>query len=98
MSDANSSRHASAPISKGATATQLGRNHGPHMHGCGVLIDHRSRLSAAVAIADVEIEGSDAMLAEGAFERGAAVQRFGRVISHISIVVLFLVARLGIRC
>ena len=48
-----------------------------------VLIDRRCRLRAAVAISAVEIEGGDAMLAEGAFECGAAIHRFGCVISHI---------------
>ncbi len=55
-----------------------------------MLIDHCCRLSAAVAIRAAEIEGGDAMLAEGAFERGAAVQLFGCVISHIYSVVLLL--------
>jgi len=53
-----------------------------------MLINRCCRLRAAVAIRVVEIEGSDAMLAEGAFECGAAVHRFGCVISHIFIVVL----------
>ena len=35
----------------------------------------------------VEIEGGDAMLAVSAFECGAAIHRFGCVISHIFIVV-----------
>lgn len=52
-----------------------------------MLIDDCRRLRAAVAIRAVEIQGSDAMLAEGAFERGAAVHRFGCVISHLFIVV-----------
>ena len=52
-----------------------------------MLIDQRCRLRAAIAIRDVEVEGGDAMLAEGAFEGGAAVDRFGRVISHTFIVV-----------
>ena len=52
-----------------------------------MLIDNRRRLRAAVAICAVEIKGGDAMLAEGTFERGAAVHRFGRVISHIFSVV-----------
>ncbi len=53
-----------------------------------MLINHCRRLRAAVAIRVVEIESRDAMLAEGTFECGAAVHRFGCVISHISIVVL----------
>jgi hypothetical protein len=56
---------------------------------CGsMLIYHRYRLCAAVAIRAVEIEGGDAMLAEGAFECGTAMHRFGCVISHIFTVVL----------
>jgi hypothetical protein len=53
-----------------------------------MLINHCRRLRAAVAIGVIEIESSDTMLAKGAFERGAAVHRFGCVISHIFIVVL----------
>jgi hypothetical protein len=49
----------------------------------GMLIDLRCCLRAAVAVRDVEIEGCDSMLAEGAFERRTAIQRFGYVISHI---------------
>jgi hypothetical protein len=48
-----------------------------------MLIDLRSCLRAAVAIRDLEIEGCDSMVAEGAFERRAAIHRFGCVISHI---------------
>ena len=53
-----------------------------------MLINHCRRLRAAVAIGVVEIESSDAMLAEGTFKRGAAIHRFGCVISHNFIVVL----------
>ena len=63
-----------------------------------MLIDHCCRLSAAVAIRAAEIEGGDAMLAEGAFERGAAVQLFGCVISHIYSVVLLPARASGKRC
>jgi hypothetical protein len=63
-----------------------------------VLIDHGRRLRAAVAIHDVEIESGDAMPADGAFERGAAIHWFGCVISHIFIVVLFACPGLGNRC
>ena len=63
-----------------------------------MLIYHCGRLRAAVAIRAVEIEGGDAMLAEGAFECGAAVHRFGCVISHIFIVVLLTLRVLGNRC
>ena len=53
-----------------------------------MLIDYGCCLGAPIAVRDAEIEGGDAMLAEGAFERRTAIHRFGRVISHISIVVL----------
>jgi hypothetical protein len=48
-----------------------------------MLIDRRRRLGAAVAVRDLEIEGCDSTLAEGAFECRAAIHRFGCVISHI---------------
>ena len=48
-----------------------------------MLIDRCCRLRTAVAIHDLEIEGCNPMLAEGAFERRAAIRRFGCVISHI---------------
>ena len=48
-----------------------------------MLIDRRCRLRAAVAISAVEIEGGDAMLAVSTLECGAAIHRFGCVISHI---------------
>jgi hypothetical protein len=48
-----------------------------------VLIDRRCRLHAAVAISAVEIEGGGAMLTVSTFECGAAIHRFGCVISHI---------------
>ncbi len=47
-----------------------------------MLIDHRGRLRAPVAIHAVEIEGGDAVLAESAFEFSAAADRCGYVISH----------------
>jgi len=53
-----------------------------------MLINHCCRLGAAVAVGVVEIESANAMLAEGAFECGTTVHRFGCVISHIFIVVL----------
>jgi hypothetical protein len=53
-----------------------------------MLIDRRCRLGAAVAVHVFEIERSNAMLAEGAFESGAAIHQFGCVISHIFMVVL----------
>ena len=48
-----------------------------------MLIDRRCRLRSAAAVRDLEIEGCDSMLAEGAFERRTAIHRFGCVISHI---------------
>jgi hypothetical protein len=60
-----------------------------------MLIYHGCRLRAAVAIVAAEIEGGDAMLAEGAFEGGATIHLFGCVISHESIVVLLLLRALG---
>jgi len=53
-----------------------------------MLINHCRRLRAAVAIRVVEIESRDAMLAEGALECSATIDRFGCVISHIFILVL----------
>src|SRR5579863_6958621 len=70
-------------ISKCATAAQLHGHPRPHMQcGC-VLIDRCRRLGTAVPIQVVEIQGIDAMFAESAFEGGAAIHRFGCVISHI---------------
>jgi len=63
-----------------------------------MLIDHRCRLGTTVAVGDVEVEGGDAMFAERAFECGAAVHRFGGVISHIFIVVPLSVRGPGNRC
>lgn len=48
-----------------------------------MLIYHCCRLTAGVAIRAVEIEGSDAMLAEGEIELGVAFHRCGWVISHL---------------
>jgi len=48
-----------------------------------MLIDLGGRLRPAVAVRDLEIEGCDSMLAEGAFERRTAIHRFSCVISHI---------------
>jgi hypothetical protein len=63
-----------------------------------MLIYHCCRLSATVAVRAVEIEGGNAMLAESAFECGAAIHRFGCVISHIFIVDLLPARALGNRC
>ena len=53
------------------------------MRQSNMLIDLRCRLRAAVAIHAFEIQGAHPMLAEGAFERRAAIHRFGCVMSHI---------------
>jgi hypothetical protein len=53
-----------------------------------MLIHYRRSLGTAVANRAVEIQRVDAMLAKSALECSAAVHRFGRVISHIFIVVL----------
>jgi len=63
-----------------------------------MLIYRGCRLGAAVPIRAVEIQGGDAVLAEGAFERDAAVHRFGGVISHIFMVVLPGVRVVSNRC
>jgi hypothetical protein len=47
-----------------------------------MLIDPCCRLCAPVADGVAEVERCDAVLAESALERGRAVRRFGRVISH----------------
>ncbi len=53
-----------------------------------MLIDLRCRLRAAVAVRDLEMEGRDSMLAEGALERRAAIHRFDCVMSHLFMLVL----------
>jgi hypothetical protein len=63
-----------------------------------MLIYHRGRLRAAVAIRAVEIEGGDAMLAEDALECCAAAHRCGYVISHTLTVALLPVLFWGKRC
>ena len=63
-----------------------------------MLIDHGCRLGATVAVRAVEIEGGDAMRAEGTGECGPAVHRFGGVISHIFIVVFLAVRSWSSRC
>jgi hypothetical protein len=63
-----------------------------------MLIYHRCRLRAAVAIGAVEIEGGDTMLAERAIEFGAAAYRCGYVISHTLTVALLLVLFWDKRC
>jgi hypothetical protein len=58
-----------------------------------VTVHHCCRSDAAVAIRAVEIQCVDATLAEG-----AAIDRFGCVISHLIIVVTLPVRALGNRC
>jgi len=58
-------------------------------------IYHSRRLRAAITIGAAKVERGDAMFAEGAFKSGAAVHRFGGVISHISILVLLRGLRFG---
>jgi hypothetical protein len=48
-----------------------------------MLIDRRCRVRSVIAVRPLKIESCDFMLTEGAFERRAAIHRFGRVISHI---------------
>jgi hypothetical protein len=55
------------------------------------------RLCAAVASRPLEIEGGEAMLAEGACASGAAILRFGCVIAHIFMLVLLPVRAWGNR-
>jgi len=55
---------------------------------CGCVLVHRGcRLSAAVADGAAEIQGGYSVLAQRALESCTAVQRFGCVISHFSIIV-----------
>jgi hypothetical protein len=56
-----------------------------------MLIDYCCRLRAAVAVRALEVEGGDAIFAEGALECGPAIHRLGCVISHIFMVVLLTV-------
>jgi len=63
-----------------------------------MLIDGGCGLRTTVAHSVVEIEGGDAMFAEGAGKGGAAVHWFRGVISHIFIVVLLAGADSGNRC
>lgn len=65
-----------------ASTAKLNRRRRAQMQQRCVLINRGRRLGAAVALGAAEIEGSDTVLAEGAGERGAAVQRLGCVISH----------------
>jgi len=68
------------------------------MQGRGMLVHYCRSLCAAVADRAVEICCVDAMLAESAFECGAATHRLGCVISHIFIVALLPVGVLSNRC
>jgi hypothetical protein len=73
---------------EGSPADQPDRYHGPHVQQGCVFVDRGSRLSAAIALSAVEIQGGHGMLAVGAFEGRSAVKRFGGVISHVFSVVL----------
>ena len=50
-----------------------------------VLIDCRCRLGTPVALGAVKVEGGDGVLAVNTFERDAAVQRIGGVVTHDSL-------------
>ena len=63
-----------------------------------MLIHYCRSLGSAVADRAVEIYCVDAMLAESAFECGAATHRLGCVISHIFIVVHATCSVMGNRC
>ena len=63
-----------------------------------MLIDYGCCLGTTIAVRAAEIEGGDVMLAEGALERSTAVQLFGCVISHISIVDFLAATVPGNRC
>jgi hypothetical protein len=53
-----------------------------------MLVHCGCRLGAAVADDTIETQGGYGVLAQRAFKGGAAVHRFGGVISHVSIIVL----------
>jgi hypothetical protein len=48
-----------------------------------VLINRGCGLCAPITVQTIEVERGDGMLAECTFEGGAAVQRFGCVVSHV---------------
>jgi len=73
-------------ISKRATAIELIRYRRRQVGHGNMLVDRCCGLRAAIAVQAAEIKSSHAPLAEGAFECGAAVERFGCVISHFLIV------------
>lgn len=50
-----------------------------------VLIDGRSRLSAPVALRAVKVKGGNGVLAVNTFERDAAVEWVGCVVTHNSL-------------
>jgi len=52
------------------------------MQRSSMLIDHRRRLRATIALRDVEIESGDGVFAVRALENGGAVYLFCRVVSH----------------
>jgi hypothetical protein len=56
---------------------------------CGRMLVHRGcRLGAAVADDTIKTQRGYGVLAQRAFKGCATVHRFGRVISHLSIIVL----------
>jgi hypothetical protein len=82
-------------ISKRAPAIELIRYRRRQMGQGNMLVDRCCGLRAAIAVQAAEIESGHALLAEGAFECSAAVDRFGCVISHIFSVVLLTATALG---
>ncbi len=54
-----------------------------------MLIHGLGGLGASVAIHAVEIQGADAVRAGNTLERNRSVYRFGRVVSHITIVAAY---------
>ena len=57
---------------------------------CGGMLIHRlCGLSPPVAIRAVEIQCADAVRAGNTLERNRSIHRFGRVVSHMTIVVVY---------
>ena len=77
-----------ARMSKCAATAELGGYPRSYVQGSGVLIDGGGGLGTAVTGSVVEVEGGDTMFAECTSKDGAAVRRFGCVISHVFSVVL----------
>ncbi len=68
---------------KRTPAAHFGGNRQPHMQQGGVLINRGCGLCAPITVEAIEIERGDGMLAECTFESGAAIKRFGCVVSHV---------------